>query len=346
MALPLVTKSIEADCIVTAMFLGLAREIVGNKKPLTISASKKADVEIAAKKINAALKTLPIKNIPDVKTSATVDWKEGSYITGKQHGKGLPGSIMAETINYQDLTYQQVKNNDGALPHGAQYVGNGAYTGMLIVDKVAKYVGSTFQMRVKHAAGIPINGGKLPGMEQDPAGGVQVGYVHGMIQAIYAAAASGFKGITIEVAAGEKTKKLASCFGCTTFMYATDRPPDALHLGQAASWAPVDEKNEWAIGKLNERFLDHVDGTPDRSGKLKEAVAYLNKKWAAKCATWLHYGTTIDKACVSKTHQAAWIQLCLFATKVTPEDAAAAFLNALGQGHEDDFVRIQNTLEG
>src|SRR5206468_879930 len=101
----------------------------------------------------------------------------------------------------------------------------------------------------------------------------------GMIQACYAAAASGFKGITIEVAAGGATKKLASCFGCTTFMLANGRMPDGIHLGEAASWAPLDPNNAWAIGKLNERFLDRVGNEPDRTAKLKEAVAYQNRKW-------------------------------------------------------------------
>lgn len=345
MALPAVANEFEADCIITAMFLGLAREIVGGKKPLAITAKDKAQVAAAAKKINAALKTLPITAIPDVKIATARDWKEGEYITGKQHGKGLPGSQMAEAINYNDLTYQIVSNKvAGELPQGAQYLGPGAYTGLLIVDKVTKYVGSTFQMQVKRASGKVI-GGKLLDMEKDPKGGPPVGYVHGMIQAIYAAAASGFKGITLEVAAGGATKKLASCFGCTTFMYATDRPPDALHLGEAASWSPVDPKNDWAIGKLSERFLDHVDGKPDRTAKMKEAVGYLNKKWEAKCASWLHYGTTIDKSCISDKHQAAWGKLCEFVAKENPE-SATAFLNALGAFHDDDYKRIERTLKG
>ncbi len=339
---------------------------MGHKWTFRISAPEEDTPQLtdAVKKLNKALKTLPITAIPDVKIGTPPAWVAGAYITGKQHGKGLSGSgmdargrdlsgapkgtppgksLMSAEINYDDLSYKNVVTGETSLPAGARYRGRGAYTGMLIVDKVSKYLGSTFEIKVTRASASGKQLTPIPPDMMERQGGTPCGYVHGMIQAIYAAAASGFKGITIEVAVGEKTTKLASCFGCTTFMYAADRPPDAIHLGRAESWSPVEAKNnDWAIEKLDERFLG--DAIVDRKPKLKEAVAYLNKKWEAKCALWLHWGTTIDKARVADKHQKAWSELCKFVEKENKE-SANAFLNALGFSHEPDVLRVGRALK-
>ena len=63
-------------------------------------------------------------------------------------------------------------------------------------------------------------------------------YTHGMIQAVYKAYALGPGCARYEIAVGDVTKKMASCLGCTLFMYATAYPPTAIHLGSAESWAP------------------------------------------------------------------------------------------------------------
>ena len=57
------------------------------------------------------------------------------------------------------------------------------------------------------------------------------------------------KAKVIEVAVGN-TIKLASCFGCTTFMIANLRQPSHIHLGRAESWAPADPGNAFAMEQL------------------------------------------------------------------------------------------------
>lgn len=91
----------------------------------------------------------------------------------------------------------------------------------------------------------------------DPANDV-IGYVHGMIQAIYDVelhkAASGKSGgIPYEVAVGvqdnpdDSTTKLASCLTCALFMEATGYPASSTHLGRGESWciihSPYDPNN-------------------------------------------------------------------------------------------------------
>lgn len=70
-----------------------------------------------------------------------------------------------------------------------------------------------------------------------------VGYTHGMIQAIYTVLANKVKGYDntnpFEIAVGSKTTKLASCLGCTLFMYANNYIPSSMHLGASSSWAPL-----------------------------------------------------------------------------------------------------------
>lgn len=360
MAFPAVTSKEESDVVVTAMVLGLASDIL-KKKSFNMIAKDEAKLpstKAAVVVANKALKTLGIKGLFDLGSAVSAPWKTGSYITGKQHGQGLPGSQMSGKIDYDDLTYQvvaQVTDRKAALDSGlvqasALYLGPGAYTGMLIVGGVAKYVGSTFQMKAIPAVkGAPIGDGKIKDMVKEILGG-NVGYCHGMIQAAYAAAATAPKGITIEVAAGKSTTKMASCFGCTTFMVAVDRMPDGIHLGEAASWSPIDPNNEWAIHTLNERFLEDVDApNPKRMAQLKQAVTNENKKWEKKCGEWLLAGTKIDKKLISDKHVKAWDDLCKLVTKEQPW-SGTAFLNGLGfkcegDQHGDDFNRVTRTLK-
>jgi hypothetical protein len=72
----------------------------------------------------------------------------------------------------------------------------------------------------------------------DGANGV-VGYTHGMMWAIQRAKAIGPWATPYEIAVGAVTRKLASCFACTTFMYATGYPPSGVHMGSADSWVPL-----------------------------------------------------------------------------------------------------------
>jgi hypothetical protein len=250
---------------------------------------------------------------------------------------------------------RQAALESGLLPRGALYLGPGAYTGMLFVDGVATYVGSTFELNaLAGVKGMPIAG--IPDT-MDKQGGKNVGYCHGMIQAAYAAQATAPKGVTIEVASGKQTTKLASCFGCTTFMTANNRMPDGIHLGEGASWSPTDPGNAWAIERMNERFLDVVDekGKPiDRTSVLKGAVTAMNKKWEDKCSDWLLTATNITAAeYINGDHADAWKTLVKFVGGKKQSWAGACFLNALGficddpkKGqHGDDFNRVKRTLK-
>jgi len=366
MAFPAVNSIPESDVVVTAMVLGLSADILKTKSFNMIAKNddKLPSTKAAVVLVNKALATLKIKDLKQLGAAASTKWKWGSYITGKQHGQGLPGSAGADKINWDDLTFQAVaqvnqagpdgrKNalDSGILKAGALYLGGGAYTGMMIVGGCCKYVGSTFAMKAIPAVkGAAIGDGKpIKDMVKEILSG-NIGYCHGMIQAAYAAAATAPKGITIEVAAGKDTTKMASCFGCTTFMVAVDRMPDGIHLGEGASWSPIDPNNEWAIHTLNERFLEDVDGpNPKRMALLKNAVIAENKKWEKKCSEWLLAGVGIDPGLIKEDNKKAWAELVKFVGGKKQEWAGTAFLNALGfkcedKVHGDDFNRVTRTL--
>jgi len=66
----------------------------------------------------------------------------------------------------------------------------------------------------------------------------RIGYIHGMSSAINKCVSSGAWCTPYELATGEVTTKMASCFACTTYMYASGFPPSSAHLGRGESWVP------------------------------------------------------------------------------------------------------------
>lgn len=104
-----------------------------------------------------------------------------------------------------------------------------------------------------------------------------VGYCHGMTWAIQRAKEIGPWATPYELGVGAKTKKLASCMGCTSFMYATGYPPSAMHIGSAQSWAPLPPAG------------------PDNPRGKDDLVKALNEAWAADMAGYLLLGSKILK---------------------------------------------------
>ncbi len=396
--------SLDADCIVTAMILGLCRERVGRKQEIILTAEHQNSGDLeklreATQLINRALATTGLKHLPPVKagyapkfqetreaptqtsshgkSSASVREKPQkagppNYITGKHHGAGLAQSMLKDFVKLEGVVFEQFFSEQ---PHKDLYTGRGAYTGVHMHQGKTLFWGSTFRhnipdtcerwipkkeaLRIRNKTTHQVlepwgligcvhqlpnmrdaSEGKLTPEQQNK---VVVGYTHGMIQAIYSAAYHGFKGTTIEVAVGVDTKKMASCFACTTFMCATDYPPDAIHLGRGESWAPVFPKSD-SITLLAERLKENLKAPPNQE-RLEAAVQYMNQKWHAKCASWLYWGSRIDLDCVEPGHQAAWRRVQKFAEEHRhhEEKVANLFLDALTV-HCGDTERVNATL--
>lgn len=99
------------------------------------------------------------------------------------------------------------------------------------------------------------------------------GYAHGMCQAIVEANRRGPWCVAHEHAIGLNTNKLASCFACTTFMYASGYPPSACHIGRAESWVPPSE-------------------TVDDAASAKLTVA-IDARWHTQCFYYLLLGARL-----------------------------------------------------
>jgi hypothetical protein len=157
-------------------------------------------------------------------------------------------------------------------------------------------------------------------------------YTHGMIQAVYKAYSLGPKCVPYEIAVGNKTTKLASCFACTMFITALGYPPTAAHLGRGESWAP-----------LYEPYNPGTAAEPNESAVVRD----LNTAWAMACGVWLQYGIgVLRQAKVTSDHAGAVEDLYHFveARRKDPTVAATLILDALTI-HDKEMARIDRTLE-
>ncbi|MBP0009252.1 hypothetical protein [Roseofilum sp. Belize Diploria] len=98
--------------------------------------------------------------------------------------------------------------------------------------------------------------GKAPSPEKWNSSEYRIGYLHGMTIAIGHATYRNNEERRqrywpVEVIAGTKTTKVASCFACTTYMIAAGFPPTSMHLGRSESWVPP------AFGYLETAEMSH-----------------------------------------------------------------------------------------
>jgi hypothetical protein len=175
-----------------------------------------------------------------------------------------------------------------------------------------------------------------------------VGYVHGMIQAIYQLeswkindsceyAASG-DALPVEIAVGQNTTKLASCFGCTIFMEANGYPASASHLGYSQSWSP---------SYLCEEIPESPEENNLDCNTLLRARFNCNDKWAAYCEKIIKDGIKYLKGNLlnEKTHLQSFNALEAFINSPCKNDYAYAnlILDAFTH-HSREYERINRTL--
>lgn len=153
-----------------------------------------------------------------------------------------------------------------------------------------------------------------------------VGYCHGMNWAIMHCKLLG-RGTPYEIAVGEGTTKLASCFGCTTFMYATGFPPSAIHFGRAESWVPVPDN-----------ALDNPEiGKPVPNSKIRDLLT----QWSAAVAGYIRGGAEIlAKSSISEEYRTRVQHLKASCSgSISDRDVANKFLDALTM-HESEVKRV------
>ncbi len=189
-------------------------------------------------------------------------WSSGALITGRAGGQMLKGSERHKEM--QGEMSRRLAKLVAEKPGWAEvYIGKGAYTGMIddpvndeVMIRPTKRVIDNDSNRWHPGQGY-VNWGliKGPAGKEDinlraiAEGGMgplpqnvnkpgRIGYIHGMSSAIAKCVSSGAWCTPYELATGDVTTKMASCFACTTYMYATGFPPSSTHLGRGESWVP------------------------------------------------------------------------------------------------------------
>ena len=179
-----------------------------------------------------------------------------------------------------------------------------------------------------------------------------VGYVHGMIQAIYqleswkinnsckvVAYDSTTNPLPVEIAVGSSTTKLASCFGCTIFMEANGYSPSATHLGFSQSWSP---------SYLCEEIPESLEENNLECNILLRARFNCNDRWAGYCERIIKDGIKYLKGNLvnDKTYKQSYDALVAFINNPCKNDYEYAnlMLDAFTQ-HSKEYDRIDRTLK-
>lgn len=219
---------------------------------------------------------------------------------------------VEEVFRDKDLMAEKIDLEFGAYYGVVDDIRN---TNPLLIASVRRLVRYTADSRYGECnrwnRGVPYHG--LIGYEQSPekarksekqAGSIEptqlipewdgkdhvCGYCHGMVWALGQARCefpqdgSQAAGTPYELALGKKTHKLASCFGCSTYLYANGILPSAMHLGRSDSWVPLPE--------------DENGAAPFTFNKEQEAENLrifqgLNMMWASRVAEWMRQGAII-----------------------------------------------------
>ncbi len=159
-----------------------------------------------------------------------------------------------------------------------------------------------------------------------------VGYVHGLIQAIYAVEfnkemGEAKPGTPYEIAVGETTKR-SSCFTCSLFMEATGYPASSTHLGRGESWCTL-----------------HPD---EKSVTRNRAMKRCNDLWAGYCATILQSGVQclgVDiQASLNESHHASFKELSAYVKNKEPYALANLILDAVTV-HNNEYKRVDAALK-
>lgn len=182
-------------------------------------------------------------------------------------------------------------------------------------------------------------------------GKARIGYIHGMSSAIQAALRIGPWVTPFEMATGKETTKMASCFACTTYMYAAGYPPSSTHLGRGESW--ILPSTEYAIGtagsSLEKDELTLGSYKPD-------TIRSVASRWHRDIHAYIKLGTTIliqaldqsrdDRANLVDSQYKAVIQQTQKVNNeiiLVDKKGGNLFLDALTV-HESDWKRVRLVL--
>lgn len=267
-----------------------------------------------------ALSVVVTKQEPDMGTwlqdGQSPFGKEGELITGKKGGEMLLAKQRATP--YRISKALMLRN--ALEKKNMVYQGRGAYTGLvenpLKTDKSlyptmrVQPTGTTRQwggIDGKDNWGLispevdpdvnldpkPERGmGPLPG---DTGGDTQIGYIHGMCTAIEKSMEECTCCTPYEMATGEKTTKMASCFPCSTYMYSSGYPPTSIHLGSGESWLPPQSGTRLELLNVN----GPLDGEVKQTNLINRLCGNLSARWHLE----MHQQMKLGLVCLQRVEE-------------------------------------------
>lgn len=300
--------------------------------------------------------------------------EEDALITGRPGGEALAVYARNRMMSDPEAIAMATFEYRSALPEGedyaGQYHGRGAYTGMvddivghhtLIQPTLRRTIADPTRWRPgDHGLWGLIGGGnrildrptdpaRYPNLSTDPVQGMGplrrfdgiVQYTHGMSWAMREALRWGPWTTAYEMAVGAFTKKRASCFACTTYMWSSGFPASSTHLGRCESWAPLPDG---ALGEAEDHtFSDGAEGDLERS-----IARSMNERWHVEMYHQMRQGGLLlqSAAMMPLGHRAALARLNARLDVSRAQDALEGgklFLDAISW-HRSDIDRVCQTL--
>jgi hypothetical protein len=363
-------NQLEADTIVASAVLGLfASECLrGHDILIGYGEDKdKADHEAVKKKLDKALRGYGVGDrIKVLLTPGFQDYKSGSSASTRAITAAFgPGGQRDIPMSSEAMKFaRDLQANTQNAFGGGDMDERGAYYGIVDFPGQTRMISTTRRLIKYGAEGTrwnkdiaahgmidiqmqnfkdgktPWNYGSMGALdtpfekqlargEYPEKGAGVVGYCHGMNWAIMHTALLG-GGTAYEVAVGRGTTKLASCFGCTTFMYANGAPPSYMHFGRAESWVPIPTNP-----------TDNPEYKGSDTGKIDD----LLRNWGGAVAGFLETGATLLKLCGSSQNYKTCADKLAMALNTRQDKLKKAnfFLDALTV-HESDLKRLSRAI--
>jgi hypothetical protein len=369
---------IESDVIFTAVLVGFALTRAVQEQPFSFDLEPSAgekDLENLNHAVNGVVALLQRSGVEGAERyigaglSRQHVGMDDNLITGRAGGEHLtPEQRNRRMLDVQARNMGQWEHDSsqpGAEQFQGQYHGVGAYTGM-IDDPIGSHtlIQPTLRRVIEdpsrwnpHPGGLwgligtNNRGGESGGnLSADPNEGMGplrrhqgiVQYIHGMSWAMREAVRWGPWCTAYEMAVGARTRKLASCFACTTYMWASGFPASSSHLGRGESWGVLPD-GTLAGGE------DHVF-SDESEGQLEQAIARsMNVRWHTQIYHFLRQGSRLldgHRLAMSPAHRTAADLLSQHVGRSGADGAVKAgnlFLDAL-TFHKNDTARLLATI--
>jgi hypothetical protein len=368
----------ESDVVFTAVVLGFALTRAVQEQPFSFDVEPGAaakDLESLHRAVKGVTGLLERSGIDKAERYIGVglalehEGMDHNLITGRAGGEYLtPEQRNRPMLDEQAMNmgrWEYDSSQPGAEQFGGQYHGVGAYTGMiddpigshtLIQPTLRRVIDDPSRWNPHPDAlwgliGTNNRGGEFGGnLDADPNQGMGplrrhqgiVQYIHGMSWAMREAVRWGPWCTAYEMAVGTRTRKRASCFACTTYMWASGFPASSTHLGRGESWGVLPD------GTLG-TGEDHTF-SDEGEGKLEQALARsMNVRWHTQIYHFLRQGSRLlerHHLAMSPAHRTAAELLAQRFERLRADgfiNGGNLFLDAM-TFHKNDTARLLATL--